>query len=288
MSASPRVMTIAQWAGSAAWALELQHSEEDHALVWQTRGQTRCVIEAVRRGVSVHTALVIPAGTPFSLELGKQNFGLVCLIPRNGPLGMPDRPAILRIREVKAQAEVTGIFDALQREQNMARPFMDEALSAHGALLTVWLRRTMIETGQTDERPSAAMRLAAAYSALIERDYMTGKPMADYAKSLGVTPTHLTRVCRDCSGRTAAALLTERCLHAARTALERGDRPITEIAATLGFSSGAYFSRFILHHTGHSPSALRKAAASARSPSSTGAKSASISPRGLAAFGASL
>jgi len=284
MSVSPRVITIAQWAGGAPWALELQHSEENHALVLQTRGQARCVIEAVRRGISVHTALVIPAGTPFSLELGKQNFGLVCLIPPNGPLGMPDRPAILRIREAQAQAEVTGILDALQREQNTARPFMDEALTAHGALLTVWLRRAMIETGQTEERPSAAIRLAEAYSALIERDYKTGKPMADYAKSLGVTPTHLTRVCRDCSGRTAAALLTERCLHAARMALERGDRPITEVATSLGFSSGAYFSRFILHHTGRSPSALRKAAAIARSATPPGAKSAPTPPQRLAAL----
>lgn len=257
----PRVMTLAQWAGGASWGLELQHSEAAHALIWQTRGQGRCVIEGVRRGISVHTALAIPAGTMFSLELGKQSFGLVCLLPPLGDLPMPDTPTILRIRDVQSQAEVTGIFEALQREQNMARPFLDEALRAQGALLTVWLRRAMIENAPAEEKPSAAIRLVQAYAALLERDYMTGRSMADYAHRLGVTPTHLTRVCRECSGQTAAALLTERCLHAARTAIERGERPITEVAAALGFSSGAYFSRFILHHTGSSPSALRRSAA---------------------------
>ncbi len=69
MSDHPRILTIAQWAAGANWALELQHSCADHALVWQTRGQGRCVIEGIRRGFGVHTALAIPAGTPFSLEL---------------------------------------------------------------------------------------------------------------------------------------------------------------------------------------------------------------------------
>lgn len=274
MPSHPRILTLTQWAGGAGWALELQHSDSSNALIWQTRGQGRCVIEGVRRGISVHTALAIPAGTPFSLELGKQSFGLVCLVPTAGPLLMPDRYTLLRIREVQAQAELTGILDALQREQNAARPFMDEALTAHGALLTVWLRRAMIEADDEAERPGAAIRLVRAYAALIERDHTTGKPMAEYARALGVTPTHLTRVCRDCSGQTAAALLTERSLHAARTALERGDAPITRIAAMLGFNSAGYFSRFIQHHTGLSPSALRKAAAT----KATGGQASGVAP----------
>ncbi len=261
----PRIETLAQWSGGASWALELQHSEDAHALIWQTRGQGRCVIEGVRRGLSVHTALAIPAGTPFALELGRQCFGLVCLIPPHGPLLMPDQPTLLRIREVQAQTELTGLLDAMQREQNAARPFMQEALDARGALLTVWLRRAMIDSEQPGASPSAAQRLVQAYAALIERDHTTGKTMAEYARALGVTPTHLTRVCRECSGQTAAALLTERSLHAARSALERGDRPITQVAAGLGFNSAGYFSRFIQHHTGLSPSALRKSATDAKS-----------------------
>ena len=42
------------------------------------------------------------------------------------------------------------------------------------------------------------------YSALIERDYKSGRAMAVYARALGVTPTHLTRVSRQASGLTAA------------------------------------------------------------------------------------
>ena len=59
----PRIMTLAQWAGPARWQSELPHSRETHAFVWVTRGQGRCLLEGLRRGVGVHNALVIPAGT---------------------------------------------------------------------------------------------------------------------------------------------------------------------------------------------------------------------------------
>ncbi|WP_371223956.1 helix-turn-helix domain-containing protein [Roseovarius sp. 2305UL8-3] len=262
MSHHPRILTVTQWAGGANWSMELQHSCTDHTLIWQTRGQGRCVIEGIRRGFGVHTALAIPAGTPFSIEINKQTFGLVCLVPAQGPLLMPDTPTLLRIREVQAQAELTGILEAMQREQNNKRPFMDEGLNAQGALLTIWLRRAMIAEESSPPKLSAAERLVRAYAALIERDYTTGRPMADYAQTLGVTPTHLTRTCRHCAGLTASDLLTQRSLHAARTFLERGDQPIAQIAARLGFNSAGYFSRFVQHHTGLTPSALRKRARS--------------------------
>lgn len=261
MTNHARIMTIAQWTGASAWKAELPHSDDMHALIWLTRGQGRCMIGGVRRGVGVHNAICIPAGTIFSLDLGKQGFGQVCLIPPGGPVLMPDFPQHLRIRDALAQSELTAILEAMQREQNQYRPFRDESMNAQASLLTVWLRRAMIEHGEAPEKPSAAQRLVSSYSRLVERDHMSGKPMSDYAAALGVTPTHLTRSCRQCLGMTASDFLTKRTLHAVRSLLEGSSHPFNRIAAMLGFTSAAYFSRFVLRHTGYSPSALRKRAA---------------------------
>ena len=84
--------------------------------------------------------------------------------------------------------------------------------------------------------------------------------MSDYARALGVTPTHLTRACRASAGMTASELLTRRVVHAVRDLLETTDHPANRVAAMLGFRSAAYFSRFVLQHTGHTPTALRRAA----------------------------
>jgi len=254
-----KVMTLVQWANGEEWRLTLQHSCPHHALVWMTRGQGIAVVEGVRRGVGVHNALVLPAGTMFSIDSGKSGFGLVCEMPAQAAAPMPDRPQHLRIRDVMGQNELTAIFEAMQREQNDARPFAEEAVDAQAALMSVWLRRAMIAQPE-DAVSGAAERLVRAYAALIERHYTSTRSMADHARTLGVTPTHLTRVCRRLSGLSAAELLTQRSLHAARDLIEAGERPMAQIAAELGFGSAAYFSRFILHHTDKTPSDLRSAA----------------------------
>lgn len=256
-----RVFTLMEWARGAAWRLSQLHSSSDHRLFWITRGQGIAAIQGQRRGIGVHNALVIPAGTMFALDPGRQGFGLVCVIPAGGPILMPDPPELLRIRDVRAQSELTALLEGMQREQNRNRPFADEALNALAQQVTVWLRRVMIDYGDDPGKQSAALRLIHAYAALIERDFCTGKAMADYARALGVTPTHLTRTCRQISGQTASEMLMQRTLYAARDMLERPHPPIQQVASELGFSSAAYFSRFVLHHTGNTPSALRKKAA---------------------------
>lgn len=257
-----QVMSLQKWLGDEEWRAQLPHSRTTHALIWVTRGQGRAVIDGVLRGVTVHTALCVPAGTMIHLDLSPQTFGTVCVVPSRSLALMPDQPTILRVRDAQAQSELSQLLEAMQREQKSDRPFMDEAMNAHAALLTVWLRRAIID--QRDDRIefSAAQRLAMAYTALIERDFSSGKPMADYAKALGVTPTHLTRACRTSAGMTASELLTQRTVYAMRDLLETTDHPANRIAAMLGFKSAAYFSRFVLQHTGQTPTALRKSASS--------------------------
>ena len=72
-----------------------------------------------------------------------------------------------------------------------------------------------------------------------------------------MTTTHRTRATKAATGKTAAELITETALHAARSLLQGTDVPAQNIAAHLGFGSAAYFTRFIRHHTGQLPSKLR-------------------------------
>jgi AraC family transcriptional regulator, transcriptional activator of pobA len=82
--------------------------------------------------------------------------------------------------------------------------------------------------------------------------------VADYARALGVTPTHLSRCCRETCGRPALALLNDRVLFEARQLLRDTRVPVQDIARSLGFSSAAYFSRAFLAKAGSTPSAFRR------------------------------
>lgn len=255
-----RVGTIAQLARGTPWRLEHMHSHDHAILLWITRGQGRMILQGLRSGIGTHNAVFIPAGTLLSVELGKQGFGLAVHLPDQPELGLPEEPQHLRIRDVQAQAEIASILDVMQREQTANRQFAETAMRAHAMLLSVWLRRQMVEHGDDGPRIPAAHRLVQAYCALVARDYATPKLMGDYAAELGVTPTHLTRSCREASGLTAADILTQRSLYAAREMIETTSLPLQDIGQSLNFSSPAYFSRFVQHHTGQSPSTLRRSA----------------------------
>ena len=253
--------TLAQLTRGGEWQLDLMHDRSVHLLIWITRGQGLALIDGARRGVGTHNALFVPAGTTMAVELGRQSSGQAVIIPDSTELRLPGQAHHLRIRDVSAQSEIGLILEGLQREQTNGRPLVSEAMEAHTSLLSIWLRRQLGLDEHMPTRANAATRLCRAFCRRVSAEFRSGAPMADYAEALGVTPTHLTRVCRASAGRTAADLLTQRILYEARHLLSTEKTQVQDVARHLGFGSAAYFTRFMQHHTGQSPSALRKGAA---------------------------
>lgn len=241
----------------APWRYQLAHDREDSTLLWITKGQGRAMVAGVLRGVSMHQALWLPAGTLFAIDLQPGTQALFVHAPTGLAPKEPETPMLLRIRDSFAQAELTGEIDAMHRELTQKRALMQDSLEARVRLLGIWLHRQIEKGAAETPKDTAAQRLARRYAQALSRDFRTAQPMAAYADALDVTPTHLSRICRQCCGKTAADLLTERKLHAARVALESPRPPVQEVAKSLGFSSAAYFTRFIQTHTGKSPSQLR-------------------------------
>ncbi len=241
----------------APWKFTLLHDRDEDVLIWLTRGQGRVVVNGVMRGISMHNALFLPAGTLFAVDVPPGTQALMVRSPSGLSQRMPQEPLLLRVRESLAQAELTGEIDAMTRELTQDRALLQEALEAHVRLIAVWLQRQMRAGVADAPKETAAQRLVRRYAQDIVRGYASPRSMGEYAEGLDVTPTHLTRVCRKVCGRTAADLLTERKLYAARLALEAPKPAVQEIAKSLGFSSPAYFTRFVLNHTGFTPSDLR-------------------------------
>ncbi len=257
-----RCQSIAQFSKGEPWRILLLHERDTHLLFWVTRGQGRVVVNGVRRGVGAHNALFIPAGTLFSLDLGPQALGQVIESPAGLTGRMPREPMHLRARDALAQAELTGEIEAMQREISQDRPLLQEALTARLGLISVWLQRQFGAGFADTPRETAGQRLARRFSDLVIRDFRQDKAMGAYADELEVTPTHLTRICRECCGKTAADILTERRVYEARRLLARPEPAIKDVARHLGFQSAAYFTRFVQQHTGMTPTLLRRQAQS--------------------------
>ena len=259
-SSGIQVMTLAQLSHGGLWQLEQLHRRDHHLFLWITRGQGRLLLHGLRRGFGAHNAIFVPAGKLVAMEVGRHIQGQALIVPNDGRVQLPDRTQQLRLQDGLAQAELTGLFDHLRRELHEHRPLMNEALNSFASLVSIWLRRQM----QFQEPPplaSAAERIVRRFCDLLSEGFQSGRPMQDYAEDLGITPTHLTRVSRQCAGLTAADMLSQVVQHEARMMLTRTDLPINEIADQLGFGSAAYFTRFSQQHFGAAPSQIRKAAA---------------------------
>ena len=227
-------------------------------LIWFTRGQGRITIAGVTHGFGPHHAVFLPAGTMHAYEMLGQVFGTSVFFPCDSSLTLPETPVHFRFREVGQQAELTGLIENLSKELERELPGQERALLAHAGLLSVWLDRESTDENLHSLESDASRRLAAAFTAMVERDYRSGRSINDYARHLGVTATHLTRSCNVACAKSASAILADRIHFEARRLLGETRRPIKDIAVELGFSSAAYFTRAFQKQTGQTPSNFRR------------------------------
>lgn len=255
-----RIVPIPRLMAGNRWQMEGMRAQPEAVLLWITRGQGRLTIGGTTRGYGAHNAVFIPAGVMHALDIGAQTQGVAVFFGQNSDVTLPHSMQHLRIREATPQSEILGIIEQIQREMASDKVGADRAARHHIGLLGVWLERQVEAASFEVAKPNAAKRLAARFSALLERDFRSGHGIADYAQALGVTPTHLTRACRESCSRSASDLLQDRRHYESCRLLSETQAPVKDIATALGFTSAAYFTRSFHQRTGKTPSEFRKRA----------------------------
>lgn len=254
-----RVVPLPHFARGGRWRTEAMRSHSQPLLIWFTKGQGRITVAGNTRGYGPHNAVYIPTGTMHGFDMLGQVFGTIVFFPDNAEIDLPAEPLHLRFREAALHSELTILIDNIQRELERDQSAQDRALVHHGGLLSVWLQRQAENMPEAEIQLDASRRLTAAFTALVERDFHLAKSVSEYASELGVTPTHLSRVCNIACGRPASSLLNERVHYEARRLLRETRTPVKDIAEHLGFTSAAYFTRSFQKQSGQTPSLFRKA-----------------------------
>lgn len=253
--------TIIQNTTHSRWRTEAMRSHRAPRLIFVGRGQGRITIQGLTSGYGANNLIFIPAGTMYGFEVGPTVFGQMLTIPMAMADEWPQEAVHLRLRDVVAQKELAVLLDGLERELKSSQQGHVRAAHYQLGLLAIYFERQLAhrEVDPKDKRTtSAAARLVAAYTDLIERDFRAHLGVADYAARLGVTPTHLARCCKQTSGKTALSLLNDRILFEARVMLRDSKKPVQDIARDLGFGSPAYFTRAFQTQTGQTPTEFRK------------------------------
>lgn len=159
-----------------------------------------------------------------------------------------------------SMVELAATMEAALAEFSRNHGSRELALAAHARLIAIWFARTArSEAVAANTVGDARAVLVRRFIERVESRFCSHEPLAAYARDLGVTGPHLTRVCRELLGHSAMRVIQGRLMIEARRDLVYTRSPVSQIAFRLGFSDPAYFSRFFAARAGMSPSVYRAA-----------------------------
>ena len=154
--------------------------------------------------------------------------------------------------------QINAALDSLLAEADRPGPFHELAMRAHLSLLQVALQRGRSLPLAPDAGAARARLHVATFRALVDSRFRDTRRIADYAASMGITPTHLNRVCRQVLGISALGVIERRLALELRRQLLFSALSIQQIGAGLGYEDPAYFTRVVKRLLGVTPAALRR------------------------------
>jgi AraC-like DNA-binding protein len=151
----------------------------------------------------------------------------------------------------QAQKLFQEISQEFQKHENLA-----------GELIHYQLRSLLVHLARLyaamSPAPFAAVGLVRRFHQAVERSFRESISVRDYARILGVTPSHLNECLRLETGLTPAELIRGRLLLEAKRLLLHSELTMAEVGYELGFEDPSYFSRFIRRELKTSPAELRE------------------------------
>ncbi|WP_244557520.1 helix-turn-helix domain-containing protein [Devosia lucknowensis] len=221
-----------------------------------TGGRADMVLDGHRHLLRPHSVAVVPAGIVHGYGFSPDVEGLVLTLMERDL----DDLGIARPSAMVVQGHCDAIGTALARLTAEAdRPGVghDVAMRALLMLLVVALARVAPSVVQSGASGRAA-QMVTAFRDEVEQRYRLTRRVADYADAIGISHTHLNRLCKQVLGRSALAVIEERVALEARRQLLFSALPIKQIGAELGYDDPGYFSRFVSRMFGMPPAALRE------------------------------
>lgn len=252
--------TIASRSVLHDWTLAVHRHARLHQVLLVERGGGEAALDGRIHSLRPMYMVNVPVGVVHGFRFVPATQGWVLtiaaevldetLLPSEGL-----RAALSHAVAMRGTRDIRALMQQIFAEhagRRFGRAHVLRALSA--ALIGLVARELADETAASGAADSAVFR---RFEALLDEHYPKRWSVADYAKALSVTPTHLNRVTRAATGDTASHLILNRLIREARRHLVYTNLPVSTIAYALGFDDPAYFSRVYAAATGLAPRAFR-------------------------------
>lgn len=255
------VETIAARSALHEWNIRPHRHAVLHQVLLLTGGGAALSLEGEGREIAAGTVVNVPARTVHGYRFAPGSGGWVLTVPTDVLGGSLDACPPLRTAATgPADRRLAALFAEVEAEHSGTARARAHNLTALAALVAGRTAEALAPGAVPARSP-----LFTRFERLVEERYRERWSVADYADALGVTSTHLTRVCRAATGLPASRLAEARLATEARRLLAYTPHTVAEIASGLGFLDPAHFTRVFTRATSLSPTAFRaRLAAAAR------------------------
>ena len=252
--------TIASRSVLHDWKLAVHRHARLHQVLLIERGGGEATLDGRVYPLKPMHMVNVPVGVVHGFGFVPETQGWVLTIAAEvldeallAPEGL--RAALSHAAVVRGTREIRTLMQQIFAEHAARRFGRAHVLRALSAALIGLVAREL--AGVSAASGVADSELFRRFEALLEEHHLKRWSVADYARALSVTPTHLNRVTRAATGDTASHLILNRMIREARRNLVYTNLPVSTIAYALGFDDPAYFSRVYAAATGLSPRAFR-------------------------------
>lgn len=243
------------------WEFKPHRHQRLHQILLMDTGGGAAKLDSLTGKLRAGSLMNVPSGCVHSFVFARNTMGWVVTLAtelldevlqmEDGLFSVLSRPVIVQ-GDVTHRELIIRIFgEHAQRSFGRAH-----ILRSQSALLLGHVARTIRKLDNSD-MPQCNDPLQARFEKLVDQNFQKQWSVADYARHLSVTPTHLSRVLRKSTGLPASRLIEARVLREARRHLFFTNLGVSQIAYLLGYEDPAYFSRVFSRATGLSPKAFR-------------------------------
>mgnify|MGYP000081224973 FL=1 len=239
-------------------------------ILYLTQGEGEVLINDARYQVSSPALILVPAQNVHGFQFAPNIDGPVVTASQKSlesmaAVVMPElvsvlrKPAVLPLDESSRHAEaLMPLFLGIEREWRVhAVGQVAAGMSLVMALLVQVARLSNVLEPMPMAHNSRKAQQIEKFRALVDAHFRDRRPIEDYADEMGVTPGHLTRLCREVLNVSSQDVVNARILHEAQRELVYSTDGIKQIANLVGFVDEAYFTRFFRKHTGLTPTEFR-------------------------------
>lgn len=252
--------TIAARSQLTGWRFTPHRHARLHQILLVEKGKGEATLEGQAHPLKTMRLVNVPTGHVhgFTFVPGMQGFVLTIAAEMLDEALSPAEGlwrALAESRVIGATAQMRSLIAQIHAEyggRHFARAHLLRALTS--ALLGLVAR----ELADTTAESSGATNLFRRFEALLEQHFLEHWSVADYAATLSISPTHLSRLTKAATGHAASELIQERIIREARRNLVYTNLPVSTIAYALGFNDPAYFSRLFAGATELSPRRFRE------------------------------